>query len=157
MHVATQAPVGGHFQPLIGSVRPIRRPFGQRHAVRCAPSAVMHSRLTASVGPLVLICCCAWLLHLQPLLVASCSVLELFMLVGALRLVSRGREVINFEMVFEEYRLLNQALANAHADVFGRKLSIRAFEKLIRCGLLVFADPRHEPLADWDLGIADLH
>ena len=77
----------------------------------------------------------------QERLVASLSVLELFMLVSATRVQRRHvAEVINFEMAWREYAHLGAL--NPHADRYSKAAALRAWEQLAACALLTSVDGR---------------
>ena len=77
----------------------------------------------------------------QERLVASLSVLELFVLVSAARVQRRRTtEAINFEMAWREYAHLGAL--NPHADRYSKAAALRAWEQLAHCALLTPLDGR---------------
>ena len=75
---------------------------------------------------------------------SSLSVLELYILVGALRLYRRRSpsEGVNFEMAWEEYAQLGRL--RSHGDNYSKPAALRAWEQLLGCALLSYLDPRWE-------------
>lgn len=71
--------------------------------------------------------------------IASLGILELFILVAALRLHRRGYERVNFELLWAEYAKTG---GMHHSDVYSRPAAARAFQRLLDATLLVFVDAR---------------
>ncbi|KAK9916102.1 hypothetical protein WJX75_008581 [Coccomyxa subellipsoidea] len=72
---------------------------------------------------------------------ASLGILELFVLVAALRLHRRGYERVNFELLWAEYA---KTAGMHHADVYSKPAAARAFQRLLDASLLFFTDARSE-------------
>ena len=70
---------------------------------------------------------------------ASLGILELFVLVAALRLHRRGYERVNFELLWAEYA---KTAGMHHADVYSKPAAARAFQRLLDASLLFFTDAR---------------
>lgn len=71
--------------------------------------------------------------------IASLGILELFILVAALRLHRRGYERVNFELLWAEYA---KTAGMHHSDVYSRPAAARAFQRLLDAALLAFVDAR---------------
>ncbi len=80
--------------------------------------------------------------HAQVDAVASQGILELYVLVAALRLHRRGYERVNFELLWAEYA---KTAGMGHADVYSKPAAARAFQRLLDAALLVFTDARCVP------------
>jgi hypothetical protein len=71
--------------------------------------------------------------------IASLGILELFILVAAIRLHRRGYERVNFELLWAEY---SKTRGLSHADVFSKPAAARAFQRVLDASLLTFTDAR---------------
>ncbi|EIE26129.1 hypothetical protein COCSUDRAFT_40278 [Coccomyxa subellipsoidea C-169] len=96
-----------------------------------AAAALPHSRRRSRAAPI----------PGMPLVdaVASQGILELYVLVAALRLHRRGYERVNFELLWAEYA---KTAGMGHADVYSKPAAARAFQRLLDAALLVFTDAR---------------
>ena len=73
-------------------------------------------------------------------IIASQGILELFILVAALRLHRRGYQAVNFELLRAEY---SQTRGMQHADIYSKPAAARAFQRLLDASLLAFSGPRY--------------
>ncbi|GAX83598.1 hypothetical protein CEUSTIGMA_g11023.t1 [Chlamydomonas eustigma] len=65
------------------------------------------------------------------------SVLQLFLVVSLYRLLAKGQEVVNFEMVYDEYRSLQGGLSATDQQYkWSKETALRAFQGLALCGLV---------------------
>lgn len=71
--------------------------------------------------------------------IAGLGILELFVLVAALRLHRRGYERVNLELLWAEY---SKTSGMGHADVYSKPAAARAFQRLLDASLLTFTDAR---------------
>lgn len=76
---------------------------------------------------------------LQVDIIASQGILELFILVAALRLHRRGYQAVNFELLWAEYA---KTRGMQHADIYSKPAAARAFQRLLDASLLAFSGPR---------------
>ena len=76
---------------------------------------------------------------LQVDIIASQGILELFVLVAALRLHRRGYQAVNFELLWAEYA---KTRGMQHADIYSKPAAARAFQRLLDASLLAFSGPR---------------
>ena len=77
---------------------------------------------------------------LQVDIIASQGILELFILVAALRLHRRGYQAVNFELLWAEYA---KTRGMQHADIYSKPAAARAFQRLLDASLLAFSGPRY--------------
>jgi len=75
---------------------------------------------------------------LQVDIIASQGILELFILVAALRLHRKGYQAVNFELLWAEYA---KTRGMQHADIYSKPAAARAFQRLLDASLLAFTGP----------------
>ncbi|CAL5218398.1 g73 [Coccomyxa viridis] len=80
-------------------------------------------------------------------IIASQGILELFILVAALRLHRRGYQAVNFELLWAEYA---KTRGMQHADIYSKHAAARAFQRLLDASLLAFSGPRTERTGLWE-------
>ncbi len=73
-------------------------------------------------------------------IIASQGILELFILVAALRLHRKGHITVNFEQLWAEYE---KTRGMQHADIYSKPASARAFQRLVDAALLAFSGSRY--------------
>ena len=83
--------------------------------------------------------CCDLSRIVQVDIIASQGILELFILVAALRLHRKGYQAVNFELLWAEYA---KTRGMQHADIYSKPAAARAFQRLLDAALLAFAGAR---------------
>ncbi|XP_047314974.1 origin of replication complex subunit 4 [Impatiens glandulifera] len=70
----------------------------------------------------------------------DCSILELYILVCMKRLEIKEQESYNFNSIMKEYKDIQNSFQTS--DSYSRHVCLRAFEHLLECELIAFADNR---------------
>jgi Origin recognition complex (ORC) subunit 4 C-terminus len=76
----------------------------------------------------------------QEQMIASLSILEMFILAALQRLKKQNQFEVNFNIVWKEYSRLKDCSRERHVDSqYNREAACRAFERLMQLGLIAYS------------------